>query len=118
MTKSCLSGREVVYTSFQLNKFKKKHYKRTTNLLTGKTEQSEEDQLKADQVKYEILNYWHPNITINLVTDNTAWTRGSHKIQITCMNYIIGQLPSPLDEAVKFDPVTNRYYPIVFCKGL
>ena len=26
----------------------------------------------------------------------------------------LGQLPSPLDEAVKFDLVTNRYQPILF----
>ncbi|KAI1725642.1 cleft lip and palate transmembrane protein 1 (CLPTM1) domain-containing protein [Ditylenchus destructor] len=94
------AGREIVYGSMQLNKYKKKHYKKTANLLTGKTDQSEHDQKKAEEVKYEVLNYWHPNITVNLVNDFTAWTRG--------------QLPSPLDEAVKFDVATNRYYPILF----
>ncbi|KAH7732254.1 cleft lip and palate transmembrane protein 1 [Aphelenchoides avenae] len=94
------AGREIIYGSFQLNKYKKKHYKLTQNLLTGKTEQSEEDQLKAAQVKYEILNFWHPNLTINLVNDYTAWTKG--------------QLPSPLDEAVRFDLASNKYYPILF----
>lgn len=84
----------------QLNKYKKKYYKRTANLLTGKTEQSEHDLIKADQMKYEILNFWHPNITLNLVTDFTVWTRG--------------KVPSPLDAAVKFDPATNKYYPIMF----
>nr|CAD2181975.1 unnamed protein product [Meloidogyne enterolobii] len=91
----------VVYSNAQLNKYKKKYYRKTTNLLTGKTEQNVEEQQKADEgVKWEMLNYWHPNITVNLVTDFTAWTKG--------------QVPSPLDEAVKFDRKTNRYYPIIF----
>ncbi|CAK5073728.1 unnamed protein product [Meloidogyne enterolobii] len=91
----------VVYSNTQLNKYKKKYYRKTTNLLTGKTEQNVEEQQKADEgVKWEMLNYWHPNITVNLVTDFTAWTKG--------------QVPSPLDEAVKFDRKTNRYYPIIF----
>uniref|UniRef100_A0A915DAJ4 Cleft lip and palate associated transmembrane protein n=1 Tax=Ditylenchus dipsaci TaxID=166011 RepID=A0A915DAJ4_9BILA len=93
-------GREVVYGSVMLNKFKKKHYKRTANLLTGKTGQTEVEQQKADEIKFEVLNFWHENITVNLVNDYTAWSRG--------------QLPSPLDEAVKFDPATNQYYPILF----
>lgn len=94
-------GKEVVYSSYQLNKYKKKFYRKTTNLLTGKTELSEHEQQKAEEgIKWEILNFWHPNITVNLVTDFTSWSRG--------------QLPPPLDEAVKFDPTSNRYYPIVF----
>ncbi|KAL3081305.1 hypothetical protein niasHT_039782 [Heterodera trifolii] len=94
-------GREIVYSSHQLNKFKKKYYQKTANLLTGKTGQSELDRQKAEEgVKFDILNYWHPNITVSLVTDFSAWTRG--------------QLPAPFDEAVKFDPTSNRYYPIVF----
>ncbi|KAF7624662.1 hypothetical protein Mgra_00010063 [Meloidogyne graminicola] len=94
-------GKEIVYSNIQLNKYKKKYYRKTTNLLTGKTEQGIVEQQKAEEgVKFEILNYWHPNITVNLVTDFTAWTKG--------------QVPSPLDEAIKFDRKTNRYYPIIF----
>lgn len=60
------------------------------------------DVLKFQNTIRLILNKYfrHPNITVNLVNDFTAWTRG--------------QLPSPLDEAVKFDVSTNRYYPILF----
>lgn len=94
------SGRETIYGSFQLNKYKKKHYRKTQNLLTGETKLSELEQRKAEQMKFEVLNFWHPNITVNLVADWNVWTRG--------------QLPSPLDEAVKFDLVTNRYQPILF----
>uniref|UniRef100_A0A915PQW2 Cleft lip and palate associated transmembrane protein n=1 Tax=Setaria digitata TaxID=48799 RepID=A0A915PQW2_9BILA len=92
--------REILYNVRQLNKYKKKYYKKTQNLLTGKTEQTEEEQKKAEVMSFEILNYWHPNLTINLVDDQTAWQRGS--------------LPSPLDEAVKFDPIDNTYKPIFF----
>jgi hypothetical protein len=67
----------VVYSSFQLNKYRKKYYRKTTNLLTGKTEQSVVEQKKVDEgVKWEILNFWHPNITVNLVADSTTWTKG------------------------------------------
>ncbi|VDN29483.1 unnamed protein product, partial [Gongylonema pulchrum] len=92
--------REVIYNVRQLNKYRKKYYKKTQNLLTGKTEQSEEEQKKAEVMNFEILNYWHPNITVNLVVDQNAWQRGS--------------LPPPLDEAVKFDPIDNTYKPIFF----
>lgn len=27
---------------------------------------------------------------------------------------ILGQVPSPLDQYVKFQPETNRYYPVLF----
>ncbi|VDK42065.1 unnamed protein product [Anisakis simplex] len=90
--------REVIYHVHQLNKYKKKFYKKTQNLLTGKTEQSEEDRKKADMIHFEVLNHWHPNLTINLVDDQTAWQKGA--------------LPAPLDEAVKFIPITNTYQPI------
>ena len=66
-----------MYGKTQLNKYKKKHYKKTVNLLTGETKQSEDEQRKAEQMKFEILNFWHPNTTVNLVTDWTAWTRGA-----------------------------------------
>ncbi|MFH4980523.1 hypothetical protein AB6A40_007232 [Gnathostoma spinigerum] len=91
---------QVIHASRQLNKFKKKYYRRTQNLLTGKSEQSEEDQKKADKMSFEILSCWHPNLTINIVDDQTAWQKGS--------------LPSPLDEAVKFEVISNTYKPIVF----
>lgn len=79
---------QVVYSNFQLNKFKKKYYRKTTNLLTGKTEQSALEQQKADEgIKWEILNYWHPNITLNLVTDFTAWTRGNLYIMMLAFKF-------------------------------
>ncbi|GMT36727.1 hypothetical protein PFISCL1PPCAC_28024 [Pristionchus fissidentatus] len=91
--------RETIHGWKAMNKYKKKFYKKTTNLLTGKSEQSEEDLKKAEVMTFEILNFYHPNMTINLVLDHTAWTKGS--------------LPPPLDEAVKFDPAGIQYQPIM-----
>ena len=39
-------------------------------------------------------------MTVNIVTDFTAWGRG--------------QIPQPLDKSIKFDPVDNVYYPVIF----
>ena len=39
---------------------------------------------KAETVKEEILSHWHPNLTINIVFDYTAWTKGA--------------IPSPIDQ--------------------
>lgn len=57
-------------------------YRRTANLLTGETELTQEELEKADSVKYEILSHWHPNLTLNIVEDYTAWTRGCDKLRI------------------------------------
>lgn len=47
------AGKEMVYGSVQLNKYKKKHYRRSSNLLTGETKQTEVEQQKADTMKFE-----------------------------------------------------------------
>lgn len=42
-------------------------------------------QKKGDKnTPVELISYWHPNLTINLLDDQTQWTKGS--------------VPSPLDE--------------------
>ncbi|EGT53012.1 hypothetical protein CAEBREN_03570 [Caenorhabditis brenneri] len=92
--------REVNYGTYQLNKYKKKHYKKTANLLTGVSEQSEEDLAKAEIMKFEILNFWHPNISINIVDDHTNWVKGG--------------VPPPLDKDLKFSPNGEFYHPILF----
>lgn len=91
---------QVVHKVKQMNRYRKKIYKRTHNLLTGETEQSLEDQLKAEQTVFEILSFWHPNITLNIVDDHTAWTRG--------------KVPKPLDEHIEFDPISDKYWPVLY----
>uniref|UniRef100_A0A7I5EDZ4 Cleft lip and palate associated transmembrane protein 1 n=1 Tax=Haemonchus contortus TaxID=6289 RepID=A0A7I5EDZ4_HAECO len=92
--------REVIYGVTRLNKFRRKHHKQTINLLTGMNEQSETDVEKSCRIKYEVLNFWHPNLTISLVDDQTQWNRGA--------------LPPPFNEAIVFDTVGGFYLPILF----
>lgn len=85
----------------QLNKYKKRRYKDTHNLITGKTDKSVEEQEKIrNKVKEEIISHWHQNLTINMVYDHTMWSPAS--------------VPSPLSDYIEFEPITGKYYPIVY----
>lgn len=68
---------EMSHSSRLLNKFKKIRYQKTHNLLTGQTEKSEEEQKKSEIMSAEIVSHWHPNLTINVVTDQTNWMKGN-----------------------------------------
>ncbi|KAL1241024.1 putative lipid scramblase CLPTM1 [Trichinella spiralis] len=48
-----------------------------TNLLTGKTEASQADVAKAEAATTEIISYWHPNLTINMVYDQSVFSKDS-----------------------------------------
>ena len=99
--KGRFSKKWTLYQTRTLNKYKKKQYRKTANLLTGETDKSEADQLKIKEgVKQEIISHWHPNITVNLVQDYTGWTPG--------------QVPPPLDEFVEFTPSLQNYKPIFY----
>ena len=56
-----------------LNKYIKKTYKKTKNLLTGDTDKDADYQQKAKDNIVEIVSHWHPNITINLLDDHSPW---------------------------------------------
>lgn len=94
------AGFEVAYVRRQLNKFKKIRYQKTQNLLTGATEKSAEEVAKAEIMTNEIMSHWHPNVTVNIVVDQTNWVKGT--------------VPPPLDEYVQFLPTGNSYMPILF----
>jgi len=98
--KGVFSKKWTTYKTQRLNKFMKRKYKKTANLLTGATEQSEEDQVKAAAGLTEIISHWHPNLTLNVVYDHTPW--------------IPGQVPPPLDEFVEFTPSLQQYKPILW----
>lgn len=99
--KSQYSKRFTMHRCRRLNKYKKKRYQKTQNLLTGKTEATAEEVAKVETgVSHEILSHWHPNLTLNLVDDHSPWVKGT--------------LPPPLDEYVEFDPVSGDYYPIFY----
>lgn len=94
------AGPYVSYGKRMLNKYKKLRYLKTHNLLTGQTEKSAEEVKKAETMKEEIVSHWHPNLTINLVNDQTNWLQGS--------------VPPPLDEFIYFLPDGKQYKPAVF----
>ncbi|XP_054710215.1 putative lipid scramblase CLPTM1 [Uloborus diversus] len=94
------SRQDVVCKSKRMNKYKKIRYRRTHNLLTGETTASAEDIKKAEESPMEIISHWHPNLTLNIIVDHTAWVQGS--------------VPQPLDEFVEFDPLSGDYYPILY----
>lgn len=94
------AGPYITYGKKMLNKYKKLRYLKTHNLLTGETEKSAEEIEKAETMKEEIVSHWHPNLTINLVNDQTNWLQGS--------------VPPPLDEFIYFLPDGKQYKPPVF----
>lgn len=98
--KDTYAGPYIAYGKKMLNKYKKLRYLKTHNLLTGQTEKSAEEIMKAETMKEEIVSHWHPNVTINLVTDQTSWIQGS--------------VPPPLDEFIYFLPENKLYKPAVF----
>ncbi|KAH8284485.1 hypothetical protein KR044_007516, partial [Drosophila immigrans] len=83
----------------QLNKYKKLRVNRNYNLLASEKEKLEHE-LKHANLKDQIVSHWHPNLTVNLVVDQTNWAQGS--------------VPAPLDEYVKFVDGGKTYLPIVF----
>uniref|UniRef100_A0A671PL08 Cleft lip and palate transmembrane protein 1 homolog n=1 Tax=Sinocyclocheilus anshuiensis TaxID=1608454 RepID=A0A671PL08_9TELE len=91
----------TVHATRMLNKYKRRKFLKTKNLLTGETEADPEMIKRAESHgPVEIISHWHPNLTINMVDDHTAWVKGS--------------VPPPLDQHVKFDAVSGDYYPIVY----
>ena len=95
------SPTETIYRFKQLNRYKKRTIKKTKNLLTGETKTDPtllEHMEKHGNV--EIISHWHPNLTINLVADQTSWTKG--------------RIPAPLDEMVRFTASGVNYEPILY----
>ncbi|XP_034254010.1 cleft lip and palate transmembrane protein 1 homolog [Thrips palmi] len=88
------------YNVRQLNKFKRRRYMKTKNLLTGETSATPEEVLKAETTKEEVMSHWHPNLTISLVTDQTNWVQGT--------------VPPPLNEFIEFLPAGTHYKPAVY----
>ncbi|KAK0046519.1 cleft lip and palate transmembrane protein 1 isoform X2 [Biomphalaria pfeifferi] len=94
------SKKYTAYKSKRLNKFKKRRFHKTVNLLTGQTDVHPDLVQKENSSTFEILSHWHPNLTINLLDDHSPWTSGS--------------VPSPLDEYIEFLPGSNKYYPVIY----
>ncbi|KAJ8311058.1 hypothetical protein KUTeg_011392 [Tegillarca granosa] len=98
--KGAYSKRYTIHKTKRLNKYKKRKYSDTVNLLTGETDVHPDLVRKENMSAFEILSHWHPNLTINILDDHSPWTKG--------------HIPAPLDEYVEFLPGTNKYYPVVY----
>ena len=93
-------SRRTIHGVKQLNKYKRRRYAKTQNLLTGETAASIEEQEKAKIMSSSIESHWHPNMTVTVVFDWTAWTMGA--------------VPPPLNEYVQFIPQELKYKPVLF----
>lgn len=94
------SGKYVARATKQLNKFKRLRFKKTQNLLTGETTATPEEIMKAETVKTEVISHWHPNLTVNLVTDQSTFIQGA-------------VLP-PFNDYIEFTPGGEHYKPVVY----
>ncbi|KAH9488723.1 Cleft lip and palate transmembrane protein 1 like protein [Bulinus truncatus] len=94
------SKKYTAHKSKRLNKFKKRKFHKTVNLLTGQTGVHPDLIQKENSSSYEVLSHWHPNLTINLLDDHSPW--------------VLGSVPSPLDEYIEFLPDADKYYPVIY----
>ncbi|XP_033224696.1 cleft lip and palate transmembrane protein 1 homolog [Belonocnema kinseyi] len=95
------AGKDMVsHARMMVNKFKKVRYQKTHNLLTGETTATEEEIKKAELMNQEIISHWHPNMTINLVVDQTNW--------------VPGQVPPPLNDYIHFSQAGSFYKPVIY----
>ena len=91
----------VIHSTKQLNRYKRRIIKQTKNLLTGET--GVDKALLEHAAIYgndEIISHWHPNLTINLLTDETRWNAKS--------------LPPPFDKLIKFNEDNTQYKPTLY----
>ncbi|XP_058944990.2 putative lipid scramblase CLPTM1 [Pocillopora verrucosa] len=91
----------VVNRSLLLTVYRKKRVHKTVNLLTGVADANPDIvQAPDSKMPVEIISYWHPNLTINLMDDQTPWVQGS--------------VPQPMDEFLAFENITGKYYPVLY----
>jgi len=80
--------------------FKAVRIHKTKNLLSGGADAQPEVVETNSSAEGKIISYWHPNVTLNLLDDQTPWQRGS--------------VPAPLDKFIIFDEFKNFYQPVVY----
>lgn len=65
----------------EITKMRKRRISRKINLLTGQTE-APADLIASKDTPQDVkflppVSHWHPNLTVNLVDDHTAWVKGT-----------------------------------------
>ncbi|XP_028409699.1 cleft lip and palate transmembrane protein 1 homolog [Dendronephthya gigantea] len=91
---------DVIGKTRLMTVYRKRRIHKTKNLLTGEAEIQSDAKAGDKHTPIELISYWHPNLTINLLDDQTQWTKGS--------------VPAPLDEVIEFDNETGGYYPVLY----
>lgn len=89
----------VCHQTKTLNRFRRLKINRNYNLLASEREKLEMELANA-QIKDTIVSHWHPNITVNIVVDQTNWIEGT--------------VPPKLDEYIRFVDGGRTYLPIVY----
>lgn len=81
---------------------------------------------QAEKTNQAIISHWHPNITINFVTDQTSWIQGTIPSPLNeCKSFYIFNLPFFfffiqflfiyfIVSVIEFTPNGNYYKPVVF----
>eukprot|EP00731_Ephydatia_muelleri_P027384 Em0019g257a len=96
------SPNAMAHSMKPMNKYRKRRVHNTANLITGQAEVAP-GALKVPRgtvgVTPDVISYYHTNLTLNIVDDQTAWTKGS--------------VPVPFDQYIKFDEA-GGYSPVVY----
>jgi len=91
--------KKTAYKSRPLNKMMKRMLKKTKNLLTGESEISEKLLEDFEKSNNEILSHWHPNLTINIMNDQTPMQQAA--------------LPEVMKNIYTFDETGQFYQPVI-----
>ncbi|XP_015430748.1 PREDICTED: cleft lip and palate transmembrane protein 1 homolog [Dufourea novaeangliae] len=98
--KNIYAGDFMSYSGKMLNKFKKIRYQKKHNIYTHTHTYTYHFPEKAEVMNQEYVSHWHPNLTVNLVIDQTNWA--------------YGQVPPPLDTYIHFLPGETFYKPVIY----
>lgn len=96
------SSNAVAYSMKAMNRYRKRRVHNTANLITGEAEVAPGAiQVPRGTVGVvpDVISYYHPNLTLNIVEDQTAWTKGA--------------VPAPFDQYIKFDE-NGGYSPVIY----
>jgi len=94
------SSSAVANKTKMMTMFRKERVHKTKNLLTGEADSQNKIIQQNASAPLKIISFWHPNITINILDDQTPWPKNG--------------VPAPIDQYIIFDKVDNFYYPVVY----
>ncbi|XP_057307208.1 putative lipid scramblase CLPTM1 [Hydractinia symbiolongicarpus] len=90
----------IVNQTKEMISYRKQRIHKTKNLLTGEADTQHKIVQTNASEPAKIISYWHPNLTLNILDDQTPWQKGA--------------VPSPIDQYIMFDKLENFYRPVVY----